>query len=283
MNVDGAVVLVTGGARGIGRALGAAFTQRGARVVLADLDGSAAEAAAGDLGCTGRQFDVTDAASAAGVLADIEASVGPVDVIVNNAGIMPLGPHAEEPDELTHRIFEVNLLGPVRLTRLVLPGMVARRRGHVVNLSSSAGVTAAPGGISYSASKAASMRWSEGLRRELHGTGIGVTVVMPGIVRTDLSAGLDDARGIPTVTPELVAARIVGAVERNQADVWVPRRLRVLPALFGLLPSRGSDALLRAVGGARAFAQPDVAARRDYERRVRSGAADLLEPAPDGR
>lgn len=269
--VSGLSVIVTGGARGIGRATVDAFVRAGSRVAAGDLDPGALRevVAAYDGRVVGAPLDVSEPASWQEFLAAV-AALGPVDVLVNNAGIMPLGPVLKEPDEVTRRIVDVNLHGVINGTKAVGPGMVERGRGHVVNVASAVGRVAVADGATYSASKFAVVGFSEATRAELAPHGIDVTVVLPTIVQTELAAGVSQTRGMRPVTADEVAEVILEAVRRPRAELWVPRWTQPMTKTTQALPRRVQELMTRAFKADRVLADVDQAARADYERRVRS-------------
>lgn len=190
IDLKGASVAITGAARGIGYATARAFVAEGARVFIGDLDADLAKASAKELGCAGAGVDVRSRKSFADFLAGIDA---PLEVLVNNAGIMPAGRFVDEPDAVTDAIVNVNLNGVLRGTKLVLPGMLERGSGHIVNVASYLGEVPAAGLATYCASKHAVVGFSEALRDELADTGVTVTTVLPSAVRTDLVSGSSSA------------------------------------------------------------------------------------------
>lgn len=274
-SLSGQVVAITGGTRGIGRATAAALVRRGARVAIGAPDGEEVRRVAAELGdgVVGVELDVADAASFAAFLAAVEARLGPLDVLVNNAGVMLVGPFADESPAAAARMVDVNLHGTITGAKLALARFRARGRGHLVNVASSAGKAGIPGGATYSATKFAVVGLTEALRAELRGTGIETTVVMPMPVDTELAAGLAPLRGMPKVAPEAVAEAIAAALERPRLEVYVPARVGALMRLAALLPRRASEAVARALGSSRVLAQADPAARADYERRALAGPA----------
>src|SRR5882757_5196752 len=199
--VSGRVVAITGAARGLGLATAKALAERGARVAIADLDGDLArvEAAAlpGPGPHAGYVADVTDPEAFSVFLDQAGSDLGPVDVLVNNAGIMPVGPFAQEEPSVTRRQVEINVLGVMTGTRLALDRMLPRGSGHVVNLASAAGRVAVPGEAVYTATKHAVVGFGEALRAELRGTGVEVTTVMPSLAATELAAGMRPPRFVP--------------------------------------------------------------------------------------
>lgn len=219
IDLNGAVVAITGGARGIGRATAAAFLREGARVAIGDLEHDLAEATARELGLSVRAYalDVTDSESFAAFVSDVEADLGPLDVLVNNAGVMPIAPFLEESEKVSATTMNVNVWGPINGLRLALPGMVARGRGHVVNIASLAGKTYLPGLAVYCASKHAVVGLTATVRSEVAPSGVSVSAVLPSMVNTELSAGVP-VPGPAAVEPEDIAAAVVHSVRTSRRD-----------------------------------------------------------------
>ena len=270
-SLGGKTALVSGGARGIGRATAKAFVTQGMKVAVGDLDGQLAERAACEIGAgtIGLALDVARRESFERAVELVETRLGPLDVLVNNAGIMPVGPFLEEDDATTRRIIEVNVCGVLHGMKIVLPRFVARGHGHVVNLASMAAKVPAPGGVTYSGTKHFVLGASAAIRQELRGTGVEVTCVMPGPVHTEMMAGLQPARGVRQVSAEEVAAAIVAALRRPRFEVHVPAVAGRMHALSQLLPRRVREALMHALRTDRVLTQIDHAARRAYDERVR--------------
>jgi NAD(P)-dependent dehydrogenase (short-subunit alcohol dehydrogenase family) len=279
----GKVVAITGAGRGIGRATAAALAAKGARIAVADLDGAAAEQAAAALGGDhlGLAVDVTDAAALTRFLDEAERRLGPLDVLVNNAGIMPVTPLAEEDDASVTRQLELNLHAVIRGTQEAMRRMVPRGTGHIVNVASLAGRSGFPNLATYCATKHGVVGLSEAVRGELGGTGVEISVVMPGIVRTELSAGLKDARGVKTLAPEDVAAEIVSALEVPRFDVFVPRSTGPLIAVTGALPRRLREGIARALGADDTAGKADRSVRAAYEARAARSAPAAEEQASE--
>src|SRR5436309_1106276 len=185
-SLAGMSVAITGGARGIGRATAAALIAQGARIAIGDIDRPLAEQTADELGAgtIGLHVDVTDRARFASFLDEVEERLGPLDVLVNNAGIMPLGRFVSETDELAHRIIDINVHGVINGSKLALERFLPRGRGHLVQLASATGKIGFSGAVTYCASKHAVVGLSEALRQELRGSGVEVSVVMPTAVNT---------------------------------------------------------------------------------------------------
>lgn len=266
--LDGSVAAVTGGARGIGLATARALAAAGARVAIGDLDAEPAASRAGELGGLGLELDVTDRDSFEEFLRRAERELGPLEVLVNNAGIMPIGPFLAEPDDVAARQVDINVHGVILGMKLALPGMLERGRGHVVNIASAAGKGGFPGGATYCATKHAVVGVSEAVRGELEHTPIELSLVMPAVVNTELAAGLQRSRFVKVVEPEDVARAIVGALERPRFEVFVPRSVGPIAHVLGVLPRRARERLGKLLGGDRVLADADRSARTGYERRA---------------
>jgi short-subunit dehydrogenase len=242
MPVDpaGAVALVTGGSSGIGEASARALAARGARVLVAGRDEIATERVAGSVG--GHPL-VVDLASAEGPgeLAKVALAVHDrVDLLVASAGIGAAGAFAQIAPEQIVELARVNLVAPMLLTRALLPGMLERGRGQVVLIGSIAGLTGVADEAVYSATKAGLGVFAESLRLECHGTGVGVSIVVPGVVRTAFfeRRGVAYGRRRPRlVPPERIAAAVVRAIERDRAETIIPGWLSLAPRARGLSPS----------------------------------------------
>lgn len=269
IDLHGASVAVTGAARGIGYATARAFIAAGATVFIGDLDGDLAKTAADELGCTGSGVDVRSRESLADFLAGIDP---PLRVLVNNAGIMPAGRYVDEQDAVTDAIIDVNLNGVLRATKLVLPGMLARGTGHIVNVASYLGEIPAAGLATYCASKHAVIGFSEALRDELDGTGVTVTTVLPSAVRTDLVSGVKLGGMLPTVDPEDIAEAIVATCRSRTAVVAVPGWMRSYEAVAALVPDKIVGAIRGRLTRQRVLRTLDTGARARYDERIRRDA-----------
>jgi len=157
------VVLVTGAGRGIGRAIAGRLADEGAKVAALDVDAETARAAGEAIGGLGLRMDVTDGASVAAAVAEAERRLGPVDVLVNNAGWDKAEPFVKSAEETWDKVLAINLKGPIRVTRAVLDGMIERRRGRIVSISSDAGRVGSSGEAVYSAAKAGLIGFSKTL------------------------------------------------------------------------------------------------------------------------
>jgi NADP-dependent 3-hydroxy acid dehydrogenase YdfG len=269
-SLQGRVVAITGGARGIGKATAQALVGKGARVAIGDLDRELAEATASELGgdTLALELDVTDRASFEGFLDQVEERLGSLDVLVNNAGIMPLGRFVEEDDATAVRMVDINVHGVLYGMKLALPRMQRRGSGHLVNIASQAGKSGFPGGATYCGTKHFVVGVSEAVRAELRGSGIEVSCVMPAVVNTELGGGLPETRAVKVLEPEDVAEAIVGALERPKFDVWVPRETVGIYKVMQLLPRGAREGIGRFLKADKVLAEADPQARAAYEDRA---------------
>jgi 2-hydroxycyclohexanecarboxyl-CoA dehydrogenase len=182
------VALVTGAGRGIGKAIATRLAAEGARVVIADVDGMTANATAGEIGrgAVAVKMDVTDPASVRDGIAEAVRVAGPIDVLVNNAGWDKVEPFVKSQEETWDRVIAINLKGPIRCARAVLDGMIERKAGKIISISSDAGRVGSTGEAVYSAAKAGVIGFSKTLARETARYGINVNVVCPGPTNTPL-------------------------------------------------------------------------------------------------
>jgi short-subunit dehydrogenase len=238
MRLDGSTVLLTGATGGIGQAIARALDERGAKLLISGRRGEQLERIAADLGGrpTALAADLTLAADATA----LAERAGAVDVLVANAALPASGPIVDFTPEEIDRALDVNLRAPVQLTRALLPGMVERGNGHVVLVSSLAGKVASVGSSLYSATKFGLRGFAAGLREDLHGTGVGVTVVFPGFVSGAgmfADSGVRLPRGVGTRRPDQVAAAVVRGIEDDRAEIDVaPLGMRAGALLSGLAP-----------------------------------------------
>lgn len=281
--LEGRVVAVTGAARGIGRAIATALAEAGARVAISDIDeaplGETADAIGTGLAV---RLDVTDGAAFGAFLDRVESELGPLDALVNNAGIMPTGPFLEESDEVTARIIAINTTSMIVGSRRALERMVPRRSGHVVNIGSTMGLVPLPGLATYCASKAAIGHLGEVLAAEFAPHGIAVTTVLPGAVNTELAAGLDVSATIPlprgrsltmvrAIEPEQIAEAVVAALVSGESDphLVVPRRLGRLLRSQDFMPLRLRRRISKRLGANdQILGHTDLAQRQGYLDRV---------------
>ncbi|MBF6170191.1 SDR family oxidoreductase [Nocardia blacklockiae] len=267
----GRVVAVTGGARGIGRAIAAELAGAGARVVIGDIDPDALARAKSELDVAAAlPLDVADHASFRDFLAGARDAAGPLDVLVNNAGIMPVGRFAAEADAITRRILDINVYGVLLGTKLALPAMLERGRGHVVNVASLAGTNPTPGMATYCASKQAVLGFTDVMRLEHRGTGVRFSAVLPTFTRTELIAGTRAPMGL-LADPADVGRAVARLVVRPRRRVTVTRTAGVLAAFNGLTPRPVGEFVARRLGVHRIFTDEiDHAARRAYDDRLQT-------------
>jgi short-subunit dehydrogenase len=254
--LDGSV-LVTGATGGIGRAIAEAFAAHGAQLTL-----------------TGRRRDVLDRLSdelrARAVVCDLgqrsdvehlAAEAGDVDVLVANAALPASGVFTELEQEQIDRMLEVNLRAPIALVRALAPGMVARRSGHIVLISSLSGKVASPASAIYAATKFGLRGFAHGIREDLHPHGVGVSVVLPGFISDAgmfADSGAKLPRGVGTRSPQDVAAAVIRAVSRNRAELDVaPLGLRLGAAFASLAPELAATVSRRLGAGELASAMAE--------------------------
>ncbi len=263
--------IVTGASRGIGPYICRALAKRGMNIVLVARDAEALTAVAEELGKRGTKTcvvpaDLADPAAAAEIARRATETFGAVDVLVNNAGIEQASHFHELAAADIARMVAVNLTGPMLLTRAVLPGMVDRGRGHIVNVASLAGKSPVPYNAVYAATKAGLLGFTHSLHAELHGAGVGASSVSPGFVSeagmfhdSQQLSGATALRFVGRSTPAKVAAAIVSAIEKNRVDVIVnsvPMRpvfalAAVAPGTIQrLLPAFGVSKTMRQVADA---------------------------------
>jgi NAD(P)-dependent dehydrogenase (short-subunit alcohol dehydrogenase family) len=275
-SLAGKVVAITGGARGIGRATAAALIAQGARVAVGDIDAPLAEQTAKELGggTVGLPLDVTQRASFETFLQEVERQLGPLDVLINNAGIMPIGPFVAETDTTAARMIDINLHGVIFGSKLALERFLPRGQGHLVNIASVAGKAGFPGGATYCATKHAVVGLSEAIRAEVRSTDIDVSIVMPVVVNTELGSGLQRSRGVKVVEPEDVAHAIVDALQTRRVDVFVPRSVQGLFRFMYLVPRSVADFIAKVLKGDQVLVNPDHMLRSAYEMRTGDPAAE---------
>jgi short-subunit dehydrogenase len=241
MRLEGSRVLLTGASGGLGKAIARALCARGAVVAATARRGEVLDDLRGELGAlTPLPADLADHEAAA----RLAERAGEVDVLVANAALPAAGPVNDfSPDEID-RALNVNLRAPVQLTRLLLPGMVERGRGHLVFVSSLSGKAASPGSALYSAAKYGLRGFAAGVREDLVGSGVGVTVVFPGFIRDSgmfADSGVKLRKGVGTRTPEDVAAAVIRGIERGKGEIDVaPLGLRLGVKAAELAPGLAS-------------------------------------------
>jgi short-subunit dehydrogenase len=261
MTISDKRVLITGASRGIGRALAERFAQKGARLALLARSEGPLKALADQLGGRAYVVDLTDPEAVEGLIERIESDGGGIDILVNNAGISNIDYVLNHSAADIEMIFRTNLLTPLHLCRQVIPRMIERGGGHIVNMSSLAAVMTTPGLVHYGASKAALSHFTAGLRQDLRGLPITTTLVQIGSVPTELD---DMSRRYPPfrelirrteksrfagrdiTSIETVVAAIVEAVEREKRHVRFPKPLAILPMLVEV-PRRLTERMFRGI------------------------------------
>jgi uncharacterized protein len=259
MELCGKRVLITGASRGIGESLAHAFAEAGATVALVARTQDSIRALAAKLGGTAHPADLSDPTQIATLIRHVEDEAGPIDVLVNNAGVENPCGFTDAPDDDLRTVTEVNYLAPAALCRQVIPRMLRRGGGHIVNVSSMAGCSVLPGLVTYSASKAALSQFTAGLRADLRGFPIGTTLVELGPIPTDMLAQADDyaptanslrrfyrMRLAVDIPREKVADEVVEAVQKGRRHVRIPKRAALFPMLSEV-PRRATEVLLTGV------------------------------------
>lgn len=272
------VVAITGGARGIGLATARAFAGRGISVAIGDLDLELARQSAATLPGVGvaLRLDVTEVESFTAFLADAEAGLGPIDVLVNNAGVMLTGDFLDEQRSTAEKMIAINLGGVITGAQLAARMFAKRGTGHIVNVASMSGAAGFPGVASYCATKFGVVGFTLALREELAPKGINVGAVLPGIVHTELSAGLNlpgIVEKFGSVEPADIAGAVVRAVRRNKALTYSPRRLGLVLRTANAIPERPRRAMHRWAHTERLYLNVDQATRDVYHARA-NGAYD---------
>ena len=226
IDLQGRVAIVTGAARGIGRAIADRFSASGARVAIWDIDrATAADTAASIVNAVDFAADVTDPASIAAALHATEAQLGPPDILVNNAGITgPNHPLDQYPVEAWRQVIEIDLMGVFHCCRAVVPAMRRRDNGHgrgrIVNIASIAGKEGNPNASAYSAAKAGVIGLTKSLGKELADTGIRVNAVAPAAARTDIFAQMTEAQ-IAYMLQKIPMGRFVQVEEIAALVAWL--------------------------------------------------------------
>lgn len=272
IDLDGAVVAITGGARGIGRACAEAFIARGATVAIGDRELELAQRTAKEIGASAHFVDVVDRDAFAAFVAEVEAQHGAIEVLVNNAGVMPNGPFVDQHPDVSRMTMDVNVFGLINGMQLVLPGMIERRRGHIVNVASLAGKFPIKGLAVYNASKFAAVGLTAAVRLESEPHGVSVSAVLPSAVDTDLASGLD-MKPLPKVRPAKIADAVVDSVRTRRAETAIPGYIGGLANSAVFVPEPVVRAFRGLARDDRAL-RGDEAARSAYDQRLAQHASD---------
>lgn len=269
-SIAGKVVAITGGARGIGLATATALHAVGAKVAIGDIDRSAVKDASTQLGLrVGRRLDVTDRRSFADFLDAVEDKLGALDVLVNNAGVIAVGPAVDEADAITQRLLEVNIHGVILGTKLAAQRMLPRGHGHVINIASLGSMVPTEGIATYCATKHAVLGYTDTVRLENRGSGVHFSAILPTLTNTEMTAGIGHAKGLRNAEPEDVARAVAGLIATPKPRVFVPRSLGFLTTTQRLMPRGVSEALGRALGTERVFTSDvETDKRTTYARRT---------------
>ncbi|EUA10164.1 short chain dehydrogenase family protein [Mycobacterium kansasii 732] len=267
----GKVIVITGGARGIGLATATVLHRLGARVAIGDIDEAKVKESGADLGLdVYGKLDVTDRESFSDFLDRVERQLGPIDVLVNNAGIMPVGRIIDERDSVTRRILDINVYGVILGSKLAVERMVPRGRGQVINVASLAGELYAVGLATYCASKHAVVAFTDSARLEYRSAGVKFSMVSPTFVNTELTAGTHGVKGFKNAEAADIADAIVRLVARPKPRVRVTRAAGAMVVAQKFMPRPLAEGLNRILGGEHVFTDDvDVAERKAYEARAR--------------
>ncbi|MGW6454914.1 SDR family oxidoreductase [Streptomyces sp. NPDC055078] len=268
-DLTGKVVAITGGSRGIGLATAEAFLAAGAKVAIGARDLGHARTAATRIGATAHELDVTVPAGVQAFFKAVEAEHGDIDIFVNNAGEMLVGRFEHETDDATLHQIGVNLLGTLNGMKTALPAMRRRGHGHVINMVSAVGMIGLPGCATYSAAKHGVVGLSEGVRAELRGSGVALSIVLPIPAGTELTSGVGKGRFVPLLTPADIARKVVSTARHpRRYNVYVPGWTNPVTRSLFLLPQSWRDAMGRFLKADQLLHTTDATARRDYEKRI---------------
>ena len=282
-NIRGKTVAITGAARGIGFATAKALLARGARVVIGDRDVPLQESAVADLTklgpVSGYPLDVTDRESFETFLDKARTDGGGhIDVLINNAGVMPIGPFLEQSEQAIRSSIEVNLYGVIAGCQLALPDMIARRSGHIINIASLSGLIPVPGQVVYVGAKFGVVGLTAALADEVAPHGVDVSVIMPPFTNTELISGTRTGGTIKPVEPEDIAAAVIKTLQKPKTHVSVPTPLRFTAQAAQMLGPRGSRWLNKRLGLDSVFLTFDRDRRQSYEQRAQAAQGVVESP-----
>lgn len=267
------VVAITGGARGIGLATAKAFLAAGAKVAIGDLDLDLAKKAAAELpgDIVALPLNVTSPQSFASFLEDAHKALGPVDILVNNAGVMLTGEFLDESTSTEDKMIDINLRGVILGCKLAANTFAARGEGHIINIASMAGISGFPGVATYCATKFGVVGLTHALREELRPRGVRVSAVLPGIVHTDLSAGVKlpgVVESFVSVEPEDIATAVLKTARGNGAMTYAPGRLRLVLRAALSLPEGPRRLITKLTRTEQVYLNVDQATRDAYHARA---------------
>lgn len=243
----------------------------GMTVAIGARNGAQSDQLARQLGdrAVGFALDVRDSDQFDAFLTRAEEHIGPLDALINNAGILHTGKFVDEDPADTQRSLDINLNGVMIGTRLALRRFLPRRQGHIVNMASAGGEIALAGEATYAASKHAVVGFTRSIRAETRGTGVRTTIALPGFTDTDMCTGLEMRRGMRLVSPDVVADAIVGALRTGKEELYVPRELGAIAKAIAGTPPWIADRVKRAFGLDQIILHADASARRGYLRSVK--------------
>ncbi|MGB3893789.1 SDR family oxidoreductase [Mycolicibacter sinensis] len=272
-DLTGRVVAITGGARGIGLATAKEFVAAGAKVAIGDLDVGLAKKVAD--GITGEvvalPLDVTSPQSFSEFLDDTEAALGSLDILVNNAGVMLTGEFLVESAATEDKMIDINLRGVILGCKLAATRFTGQGSGAIINIASMAGVAGFPGVATYCATKFGVVGLTAALREELRPHGISVSAILPGIVHTELSAGVQlpgVVEDFVSVEPADIAAAVVAVARTRRAQSYAPRRLSLVLRIAEVIPERPRRFLYRITRTEQVYLAVDQATRDAYHARA---------------
>jgi short-subunit dehydrogenase len=263
------VIAITGGARGIGLATATVLHSLGATVAIGDIDRSAVKEAGSRLDLkVARRLDVTDRRSFTDFLDTVEDQLGPVDALVNNAGVIAVGNAVDEADTVTQRVLEVNVYGVILGTKLAAKRMLPRGHGHIINIASLGSVLPTEGIATYCATKHAVLGYTDTVRMENRGSGVHFSAILPTLTNTEMIAGAGHGKGFKNVEPDDVARAVANVIAKPKPRVFVPRSIGRVAAAQRFMPLRMTEATGRALGTGRVFTSDVEADKRTaYARR----------------
>ncbi|NDU86079.1 MAG: SDR family oxidoreductase [Ferrovum sp.] len=264
MNLEGKKILLTGAAGGLGAPLAKALLERGCTLIISDFAQDALDTLEMTLRSHGKgtvlqqSCNLLDPAGVRILAAQMQAKLGTIDILINLAGLMSFNLFQDESEERLEQLWRVNVLAPMQLTRLLLPAMLKQGSGHIVNIGSVYGSIGFPGFATYSANKFALRGFSEALRRELDGTGLGVTYVGPRYIKTAFNTGviqrMSEFLKVNMDDPEPVAQQIVKALMARQNERFIGFPESLFVRINGLFPSLVDGSIRKQLPTIREFA-----------------------------
>ncbi len=260
MQLQNKTALITGAARGIGQAIARELAAAGTNLIGIDLTRDAMQETARIVQESGAHFhalacDVSDQDATQKMVEEATNINGGFDILINNAGVLPSGPFADQNFQVWRRTIEINLLGLMNLTHAALPTLLKRDSAHIVNIASIAGKFGTEGVVAYAASKHGVVGFSSGLRAELENTGVAVSWICPSPARTRLAENVTHSFLTPLVEPEDVARATRNAIEKNMIEVFVPGRVRLVVSILPSLMPGASRWLAKVAKASRGWTE----------------------------